>query len=174
MWRSPPPRMETVAPAGPPRPCVYCLRRCFGGEKAGAAPEQAAGPDPPGLRGGWRGGQGTHARVCVCVRLRGEGKDFLVVCRVGAASGQEGTSEPRLEDGSQPTPPTPPSPRCQCYDMCSALLFSLTTRALYLPGWPSLIKTLDLHAGDQTVYLLLFLLHLRFTSCGPGPGLQGR
>lgn len=36
--------------------------------------------------------------------------------------------------------PSRPPPRCQCYDMCTAPLFSLTTRALHLPGWPCLIK----------------------------------
>lgn len=36
--------------------------------------------------------------------------------------------------------PSRPPPRCQCYDMCSGPLFSLTTRALHLPGWPGLIK----------------------------------
>lgn len=36
--------------------------------------------------------------------------------------------------------PSRPPPRCQCYDMCTAPLFSLTTRALHLPGWPGLIK----------------------------------
>lgn len=33
--------------------------------------------------------------------------------------------------------PSRPPPRCQCYDMCTAPLFSLTTRALHLPGWPA-------------------------------------
>lgn len=61
------------------------------------------------------------------------------------------------EDGSQPTPP-----RCHCYDMCTALLFSFTTRALHLPGWPSLIKKLDLHAGDRPPPPLPVALTLHF------------
>lgn len=31
--------------------------------------------------------------------------------------------------------PSRPPPRCQCYDMCTAPLFSLTTTVLHLPGW---------------------------------------
>lgn len=55
--------------------------------------------------------------------------------RVSGVSAHGGTWEPWPEDGSQPTPP-----RCQCYDMCPAPLFSLTTTALHLPGWSGLIK----------------------------------
>lgn len=57
----------------------------------------------------------------------------LLELQAKRAPGSRGTG-----DGSQPRPPRPPTPRC--YDMCTALLFSFTTRALHLPGWPSLIK----------------------------------
>lgn len=42
--------MKTVAPTGPPRPGVYCLRKCFGGEKAAGAFKQATDRDLPGLK----------------------------------------------------------------------------------------------------------------------------
>ena len=29
--------MKTASVTGPPRPCVYCLRKCFGGQKPSGA-----------------------------------------------------------------------------------------------------------------------------------------
>lgn len=154
--------MRTAALTGPPRPCVYCLRKCFGGQKPGAALKVVVSNR---LMHIWiEGGGGRWERRRVCGAWR---KTFRV--------GGWWRFRPRGHMGAtawRRIPANPP-PRCQCYDMCTALLFSLTTRALHLPGWPSLIKKLDLHAGYQTVQLLLFLLHLRFTSCGPGPDRQG-
>lgn len=140
--------------SGPPRPSVYCSVKCFGGQKPGAALKDGASNR---LMNIWieRGRAGARAES-LWGHLSGE---FRPRGHLGAAA-------PR-------TDPDRPPPRCQCYDMCTALLFSFTTRPLHLPGWPSLIKKLDLHAGDQTVHLLLFLLHLHFTSCGPGPARQG-
>lgn len=64
----------------------------------------------------------------------GEQKDFrgsgVVVFQAERAHGSTGL---KMDPGQPP-------PRCQCYDMCTAPLFSFTTRALHLPGWPSLIK----------------------------------
>ena len=35
--------MKTAALTGPPRPSVYCLRKCFGGQKPGAALKDVVG-----------------------------------------------------------------------------------------------------------------------------------
>lgn len=36
--------MKTAALTGPPRPCVYCLRKCFGGQKPGTALKDGSNP----------------------------------------------------------------------------------------------------------------------------------
>lgn len=35
--------MKTAALTGPPRPSVYCLRKCFGGQKPGTALNDVVG-----------------------------------------------------------------------------------------------------------------------------------
>lgn len=35
--------MKTAALTGPPRPSVYCLRKCFGGQKLGTALKDVVG-----------------------------------------------------------------------------------------------------------------------------------
>lgn len=142
--------LKPGAVTGPPGPSVYCSGKCFGGQKTGSALNNAA------------------INRLMNFRIEQEPERTRGKWGFGGASGQEGTWEPR-HPGRIPAVP----PRCRCYDMCTALLFSFTTRALHLPGWPSLIKQLDLHAGDQTVYLLLFLLHFHFTSCGPESDVGG-
>lgn len=151
--------LKPGALTGPPRPSVYCSLKCFGGQKPGTALKDVVTNRLMNIRN-------ERERKQDC--KRGAFGTFL---KVGARwsfrpRGHLGAAAPR-------TAPSQPPPRCQCYDMCTALLFSFTTRALHLPGWPSLIKTLDLHAGDQTVHLLPFLLHLHFTSCGLGSDHQG-
>lgn len=130
---------KTAALTGPPRPSVYCLRKCLvdrsralllkmswvsnGGRFAVKEEEEEAS---------W--GERTRCKnLClswgdaVWGDFRGWGS---VVFQAKRAHGSRGL---RMDSSRPP-------PRCQCYDMCTAPLFSLTTRALHLPGWPSLIK----------------------------------
>ena len=99
--------MKTAALTGPPRPSVYCLRKCFGGQKPGTALKDVVSNRLRQIR--TAGGRGQLKREwtrCKSVRERAE-KILLGVFRgwgVGGVSGQEGAWEPWPEDGSQPTP----------------------------------------------------------------------
>lgn len=127
--------MKTAALTGPPRPSVYCLRKSLvdgsralllkmssltGWGRSGL--REAGDSETESVRCRWRS-------VCEERRMTLE-VGGLVVDRAKSAHGSHGL---RMD-------PSRPPPRCQCYDMCTALLFSLTTRALHLPGWPGLIK----------------------------------
>lgn len=97
--------MKTAGLTGPPRPSVYCLRKCFGGQKPGAALKDVVSNR---LRHIWvEGGRRRfekdreREREYVCEARR---KTFRGFWGVGGVSGQEGIWEPWPENGSKPTP----------------------------------------------------------------------